>query len=122
MTDLSRRGLLGLMAAAPVAASVPAAPKSVAPLKIGIELDDAAQAMFSRINETVQQYHDLKDRIFFGEGGGTLHIDHPPVAIAADDEGPGAPDPTSVPPLTDEFMNGAPAPDESLILQHARAC
>lgn len=147
--NLSRRGLLGLMAAAPVAAV--AKPLPAEPLR-QVLIDD------SFITVNLRDVHDT----IYGSGGGAggewIEIarwraarpdrligecikdynslsncqDRPlpqeaPLLLSADDEGPGAPAKTQpqggCPPACVAAPTGAPAPDsENLILQYARAC
>lgn len=150
--QLNRRGLLGLLAAAPFAAVVKPA-KAAPQITMGRLYDRAAiRETVSRINEMFEIYKGEKIDIWTPNEC----QDHPPISRAADDEGPGASakEACVTPPSANvSIPSGAPVPDispsdarggglperspgspafqnraasdsesENPILQHARAC
>ena len=118
MSGMSRRGLLGLMAAAPVAAVAKPEARSR-------DFDWIRRGEFAwRTPNEIRQMEMGETVEIFGERADfkIRFEDHPPISRAADDEGPGAPAKASG-GATDAEASGAPAPDEeNPILKAARAC
>lgn len=132
---MSRRGLLGLMAAAPVAlVAKPAAAKHGPFIGMDFGGDDlSASGWFIREGD------DFRLMAIEGERYALLRpetverlaspiFNHPPAGLShsrADDEGPGASARASgcrSRPVSEALTTEAPAPDEAMILKHARAC
>lgn len=111
--QLNRRGLLGLLAAAPFAAVVKPA-KAAPQITMGRLYDRAAiRETVSRINEMFEIYKGEKIDIWTPNEC----QDHPPISRAADDEGPGAPAKVRAAPPAPQahqmIPSGAPVPDIS---------
>ena len=135
MNDLTRRNLLGLMAAAPVAAVAK-------PVESIDYLGKRAPVKITFSHVPLETFEFEFDGVFHGRGGGgggalfpasgeTVDIfipDHPPGGLLrlADDEGPGAPAKVRAAPPDPQartIPSGASVPDdENPILKHARAC
>lgn len=123
--ELNRRGLLGLLAAAPVvaAARVDAAPHRV---KFAASIREVAEVQV-RLHAIYN--HPLGMTGCTGTPGdpGVSLENHPLEGLShspSDGEGPGAPvETTAKDPRCVSARTGAPAPDsENPILKHARAC